>query len=125
MYTVSVSRDFIARHYLTGGDWGDENEPHSHHYVVQVRIEAETLDEHGYLVDIVDIETALDTIVSGFRDTMLNDKQEFSGLNPSLEHFSRIICEKLLAAIKPPAPGSFTVKLWENDTCWASYSQAV
>ena len=26
MYTVSVSRDFIANHYLVGGDWGSENE---------------------------------------------------------------------------------------------------
>ena len=30
MYTVSVKRDFIARHFLIGGDWGRENEPHAH-----------------------------------------------------------------------------------------------
>ena len=124
MYIVSVSRDFIAQHYLVGGDWGDENYPHAHHYVVQVRIEGDTLDKHGYLVDIMDIETALDSLVGEFRDCMLNDKLEFEGLNPSIEHFSRIICEKLVAAIKPPGSGAIQIKLWENDTCWAAYKQA-
>lgn len=124
MYTVSVSRDFIARHYLVGGDWGDENQPHAHHYVAQVRIEGENLDEHGYLVDIVDIESALDTIVGEFRDSMLNDQADFAGLNPSIEHFSRIICKKLVVAIKAPGSGAVTIKLWENDKCWAAYKEA-
>jgi 6-pyruvoyltetrahydropterin/6-carboxytetrahydropterin synthase len=121
MYTVAVTRDFIARHFLIGGDWGSENFPHAHYYVTEVSIEADQLDQHGYLVDIVAIEAALDGIVADFRDQMLNDKPEFAGLNPSIEHFSRIICEKLLAAINPPGTGTLRVKLWENDSCWAAF----
>ena len=121
MYTVAVTRDFIARHYLIGGDWGSENQPHAHHYVVEVRLEGSQLDQHGYLVDIVAIEGALDVIVLEFRDQMLNDKAEFAGLNPSIEHFSRIICEKLYRALQPPGNGTLRVKLWENDSCWAAY----
>ncbi|MGA0935152.1 MAG: 6-pyruvoyl trahydropterin synthase family protein [Pseudohongiellaceae bacterium] len=124
MYTVAVTRDFIANHFLIGGDWGDENSPHAHHYVLELRIESATLDQHGYLVDIVDIEAALDAAVGYFRDSMLNDKPEFEGLNPSLEHFSRILTERLLAEITPPGSGEMTVKLWENDSCWAAYRQA-
>jgi len=124
MYTVAVTRDFIARHYLIGGDWGRENQPHAHHYVAEVRIEGDQLDQHGYLVDIVAIEAALDAIVKDFRDELLNDKPEFAGLNPSIEHFSRIICEKLHAAINPPGTGSLRLKLWENDSCWAAYRLA-
>jgi len=123
MYTVSVSKDFIAQHHLIGGDWGDENSPHSHHYVAEVQISSSRLDKHGYMVDIVDIETSLDAIVAYFKDSSLNDKPEFAGLNPSIEHFSRILCEKLLASIKTPESGSLRVKLWENDTCWASFFQ--
>jgi 6-pyruvoyltetrahydropterin/6-carboxytetrahydropterin synthase len=123
MYTVAVSRDFIANHFLIGGDWGNENFPHAHHYVVEVSIEAEQLDQHGYLVDIVVIEAALDSVVLYFRDQLLNDKPEFAGLNPSIEHFSRIIHQKLLAAINPPGAGTLRVKLWENSTCWAAYQQ--
>ena len=59
MYSVAVTRDFIANHYLIGGDWGSENSPHAHHYVAEVRIKASQLDEHGYLVDIVAIRSVL------------------------------------------------------------------
>jgi len=121
MYTVAVTRDFIARHYLIGGDWGNENLLYADHYVTETSIESETLDEQGYLVDIVKIETELDKIISYFRDRMLNDLTEFNGLNPSIEHFSRILCEKLLHEIQPPGTGVLQIKLWENNTCWAAY----
>ena len=124
MYSVAVSQDFIANHYLIGGDWGAENSPHAHHYVAEVIIESATLDRHGYLVDIVEIEAALSKAVSYFRDCMLNDKPEFTGLNPSIEHFSRILADMLLGDITPPGSGSLTVKLWENRTCWAAYRHA-
>lgn len=123
MYTVSVKRDFIARHYLVGGDWGRENEPHAHHYVIEVQIEGTELDEHGYLVDIVRIESELEATVDYFRDNMLNDLPEFAGINTSLEHFSRIACQKLIEAIQPSGPGALTVRLWENECNWASFRQ--
>lgn len=121
MYTVAVTRDFIANHFLIGGDWGSENFPHAHHYVAEVSIESDQLDKHGYLVDIVEIEAALDKVVGYFRDSLLNEKEEFAGLNPSIEHFSRIINEKIIALIHPPGNGSLNIKLWENATCWAAY----
>lgn len=123
MYSVAVSRDFIAHHFLIGGDWGSENQPHSHHYVAEIRIDGTKLDRHGYLVDIVAIETALDAVIAEFRHQMLNDKPEFAGLNPSIEHFSRIICEKILDVIQPPGEGALRVKLWENQHCWAAFRQ--
>ena len=123
MYTVAVKKDLIAQHYLIGGDWGAENDPHSHHYVIEVRLEAAELDQHGYLVDIVKIETELDSIIDYFGDSMLNDLFEFEGLNPSIAHFSRIVCEKLLVAITAPGSGRFTVKIWENESCWAAYGE--
>ena len=125
MYKVAVTREFIANHFLIGGDWGAENEPHAHHYVVEVSIESDTLDEHGYLVDIVDIEASLDGIVDYFRDTMLNDKPEFEGLNPSIEHFSRILNQKLAKKIKMESSGTLFVKLWENESCWAAYKNEI
>jgi len=125
MYRVAVTREFIANHFLIGGDWGVENEPHAHHYVVEVSIESDTLNKHGYLVDIVDIEAGLDSIVDYFRDTMLNDKPEFEGLNPSIEHFSRILNQKLAKKINMRHPGTLSVKLWENESCWAAYKSDI
>lgn len=121
MYTVAVTREFIANHFLVGGDWGSENFPHAHHYVAEISIEGDQLDQHGYLVDIVDIEAALDKTVNYFRDSLLNDKPEFAGINPSIEHFSRIINEQISSRIRPLGNASLIVKLWENATCWAAY----
>ena len=121
MYTVAVKRDFVAQHYLIGGDWGAENELHSHHYVVEIRLEGAALDQHGYLVDIVEIEQQLDAMVAYYRDKTLNDLPEFAGLNPSIEHFARILCQTLANRIPAPNLNAFTVVIWENDIAWASY----
>ena len=71
MYTVSVKRDFAAQHYLVGGDWGSENLLHSHHYEVEVQLEGAILDQHGYLVDILDIERNLEELVAPASSTLL------------------------------------------------------
>ena len=85
VYTVAVQRNFVARHFLFGGDWGPENESHSHHYKIEIRLEGRELDRHGYLVDIVDIENSLDGLVAYFRDRTLNELAEFEGLNLTFE----------------------------------------
>lgn len=125
MYTVAVKRDFVAQHFLIGGDWGAENEWHSHHYAVEVQLHGETLDQHGYLVDIVDIETHLNGLVADYRDKTLNDLPDFAGLNPSIEHFARIFCTQLAARIQAETLTAVTVKLWENDIAWASFRLSV
>ena len=121
MYTIAVKRDFIAQHYLIGGDWGAENELHSHHYQVEVQLEGPELDQHGYLADIVDIEKALEALIARYRDHALNDLPEFAGLNPSIERFSRILCQALAAHIQAANLRRVTVILWENELAWASY----
>ncbi len=125
MYTVAVKRNFVAQHFLIGGDWGAENEWHSHHYAVEVQLHGETLDRHGYLVDIVDIETHLNALVSHYKDKTLNDLPEFAGLNPSIEHFARIFCTQLAERIQAETLTAVTVKLWENEIAWASFQLAV
>ena len=123
MYTVAVQRDFVAQHFLIGGDWGPENLKHSHHYRVELQLAGATLDRHGYLVDIVDIETNLDALVTGYRDQTLNDLPEFKGLNPSLEHFARIFCQALSERIRAANLSAVVVQMWENESTWAAYRQ--
>ena len=125
MYKVAVKRDFVAQHFLIGGDWGAENEWHSHHYLVEVQLEGAELDQHGYLVDIVDIEANLEALVAYYRDKTLNDLPEFAGLNPSIEHFARIFCQTMAARIQAPNLSAVTVQMWENEIAWASYRLAV
>jgi 6-pyruvoyltetrahydropterin/6-carboxytetrahydropterin synthase len=121
MYTVAVKRDFIAQHYLVGGDWGAENELHSHHYQVEIQLEGDRLDQHGYLVDIVDIESSLDRLVAHYRDRTLNELAEFEGLNPSIEHFARILCLEIGRQIGAENVQALTLKIWENEIAWSAY----
>ena len=120
MYRLAITRDFIAQHYLIGGDWGAENSKHSHHYKVQLLLGGAALDRHGYLGDIVELENALTEIIARFSDQTLNDLAHFTDLNPSLERFARVFYEDLCArlALKDL---SLTVKLWENERDWAAY----
>lgn len=121
MYMVAVRRDFVAQHYLTGGDWGAENQKHSHHYVIELELAGRTLDQHGYLVDIVDIERNVEQQVAYYRDQTLNDLPAFAGRNPSIEHFARILCEALSGSIAADNITRCTVRLWENQIAWAAY----
>jgi 6-pyruvoyltetrahydropterin/6-carboxytetrahydropterin synthase len=122
MYTLAVRRDFIARHFLIGGDWGPENDPNSHHYVLELRLKGAELDQHGYLCDIVDVEKHLDEVVAYYSEQMLNEKPEFEGLNPSIEHFARILAKALNERIEAPNVTKLKVVLWENEIAWAAYS---
>jgi len=121
MYTLGVRREFIARHFLIGGDWGPENFPNSHHYILELQLEGAELDQHGYLVDIVDVEKHLDDVVSYYREQMLNEKPEFAELNPSIEHFSRILATTLNEKIKAKNISALKVVLWEHERAWAAY----
>jgi len=122
MYTLAVRRDFIARHFLIGGDWGPENNPNSHHYILELRLKGSELDQHGYLCDIVDVENHLDEVVTYYKEQMLNEKPEFEGLNPSIEHFARILATTLNERIQAPNITALKVVLWENEIAWAAYS---
>jgi len=121
MYKLGVKRDFIARHFLIGGDWGPENFPNSHHYVLELQLEGKELDPHGYLVDIVNVNNHLDEIVTYYKEQMLNDKPEFAGLNPSIEHFARILATSLNERIQAANINTLKVVLWENESAWAAY----
>ncbi len=121
MYTLAVRRNFIARHFLIGGDWGPENYPNSHHYLLELQLSGRELDQHGYLVDITEVEKNLDGIIDHFKEQMLNELPEFAGLNPSIEHFARILAASLNERLQAPGLAGLKVVLWENDSAWTSY----
>jgi 6-pyruvoyltetrahydropterin/6-carboxytetrahydropterin synthase len=122
MYTLRVRRSFVAQHYLTVPDCGAENEWHSHRFEVEILLEGPSLNDNGYLVDIVEVEEALEALVDHYRDATLNDLPEFEGRNPSVEHFSRIMCTSIADNIDTSSIESVTARIWEDDDAWASYT---
>ena len=119
-YTVGILRAFVARHELFGGDWGRENQPHSHHYRMEAIFEGDRLDEHGYLIDIALVEPRLDALVERYRDRMLNELPELEGENPGLERFARVLADRLIEGLPRGHVQAVTIKLWESETAFAT-----
>ncbi len=122
MYTLAVGREFEARHFLVGGDWGEENRPHAHQYRVEAQISGERLNEHGYLADLVDFGAMLDQEVAKYNDSLLNSLSDFSGQNPSIELLAKTFADSLAGAFQGKGQVcAVRVKVWENRIAWASY----
>jgi len=121
MYSVAVTRSFVAQHYLTVPDPGPEGELHSHAFELEVTLSGSELGEYGYLVDIDEVKSGIDACLDYFRDATLNDLAEFEGVNPSVERFARIFCQTFVDECDTETAERLTVTLWEDDEAWASY----
>jgi len=118
-YSVTVRRELIAQHFLVGGDWGRESMINSHQYRIEARYEGTSLDRHGFLLDIDEINRKLDVLVERYRDNTLNELPEFEGLNPSVENFCRILSDQLLVTM--PNIDALEVTVWEDTEASAAY----
>lgn len=125
MYTLGVRREFTARHYLVGGDFGAENSEHHHRYRLEVILEATALNHHGFLVDIVEVESHLDAVVGGLHDQTLNALPPFAGLNPSIERLATIIHQTMRARLISAGLSGLVVTVWEDEIAWTSYREAL
>lgn len=124
MYELGVNCEFLASHFLIGGDFGEENEPHPHAFRLEVVLRGPCLNHHQYLIDIDEVKRALKAQGERYRHKLLNDFEEFKGLNPSLEVFARLLHKRILSSIKSDsALCSLKVKLWEDGEAYASYEQ--
>lgn len=121
MYSVTVTKSFIAQHYLTVPDPGPEGELHSHKFTMEVTFEGEQLGEYGYLIDIDEVKAGIDAVRERYADTTLNEQPAFEGRNPSVEHFARIACDTLLQHVDPEAAERVRVRMWEDETAAAGY----
>jgi 6-pyruvoyltetrahydropterin/6-carboxytetrahydropterin synthase len=125
MYSLGMRREFSARHYLVGGDWGEENIEHPHRYRMELVLEAESLDRHGFLVDIVEVSDHLDAVAAHFQDKTLNTLAVFSGLNPSIERLALILHDAFKERLAHLALDAMTVTIWEDEIAWTSYRAAL
>jgi 6-pyruvoyltetrahydropterin/6-carboxytetrahydropterin synthase len=123
MYTLAVNRAFTARHYLIGGEWGAENQPHAHEYRLEVSFEGPRLDRHGYLLDITAVESRLDQVLANLSGVVLNDLPALAGLNPSIEHLARLICADFRALARSAGLAALSVRVWESDSAWVRYRE--
>lgn len=123
MYSLCLQKNFSARHYLIGGDWGSENLPHEHPYRVEIRLSAKDLDEHGYLVDLAELEPILDGCIGYYKKQMLNDLPEFHEVNPSIERLAKRFHDRFLQQLGSHRFCAVEIRMWEDEMAWASYHE--
>jgi 6-pyruvoyltetrahydropterin/6-carboxytetrahydropterin synthase len=121
MFEVTIEESFSAGHALRNYHGKCEN-VHGHNYRCQVTLTGEELDEIGLLVDFVALKKAVHAVIDRLDHQWLNDLPPFDKLNPSAENIARYIHDEVETGLQIPAGVRIeSVKLWETDTCSATY----
>ena len=99
MFAIEVQSTFSAAHALRLPNAAIEA-LHGHDFHVTVKIAADELDALETVVDFHDVQAALDTILTPWRNQNLNDLEPFqSRVNPSAERIAEQIGKQLSAAL--------------------------
>jgi 6-pyruvoyltetrahydropterin/6-carboxytetrahydropterin synthase len=120
-FEVGVVARFQARHHLVG-DFGPANEPHGHDYRVEASAMAQALRPDGTLLDITVLQRALRTALDGLNGRDLNGIEALAQPNPTAEVVARYLHGRVTVALTGVRVRSLTVRVWESDDAFASYT---
>jgi 6-pyruvoyltetrahydropterin/6-carboxytetrahydropterin synthase len=123
MFVVNVEAHYDSAHFLRKYK-GKCERMHGHHYVVQVALQAETLNETGLAYDFVEIKRHLRELADHLDHENLNELPPFTEIEPSAENQAKYFYEELkrrLPAIM--AEALVYARVWETPTQWAQYSE--
>jgi|JYMV01.1.fsa_nt_gi 6-pyruvoyltetrahydropterin/6-carboxytetrahydropterin synthase len=119
MFSVHVTTSFNAVHAVTIR--GEDETPHSHNWKVEVVIEGETLDEDGVLIDFLEVEGQLETIIEPLAESNLNTIDTLESTNPSAERIAQYVGDALSKQIRGNVRVQ-SVTITEATNCKATYS---
>jgi 6-pyruvoyltetrahydropterin/6-carboxytetrahydropterin synthase len=125
MREVMIEMGFSAAHALRGYRGKCEN-THGHNYRVEVHVRGvrgDELNEIGLLIDFKDLKDATRRVVDYLDHKNINDLPPFDvELNPSAEHLAGYFLHEVGREINNDRVQVFKVRVWETDTCSATYS---
>lgn len=117
-FTVSIKKSLTASHSL---DEPGEKEQHAHDYTVMFACEGDSINEKGFLIDILELKRYADELLSYLDKKLLNTLDEFRMTPPSIEQISRLLCQGLAKKLKVPNVSAVTVTVKESDDSRASF----
>ncbi|HXB67537.1 MAG TPA: 6-carboxytetrahydropterin synthase QueD [Candidatus Acidoferrales bacterium] len=121
MFEVTIEETFSAGHALRNYHGKCEN-VHGHNYRCQVTLQGEQLDSIGLLVDFVELKRAVHSVLDGMDHQWLNEFPPFDAINPSAENMAKYIYDEVQTGLQAKENVRIAaVKLWETDTCSATY----
>ena len=133
MISVTRKSHFNAAHRLNNPRWTKQKNKdffglcnnenyHGHNYELDVTVSGEVDNESGYLIDMKELSTIIESEVeSRFDHKNLNlDTDEFKELNPTAENISIVIWNILRKRI--PKKFKLSVRLFETPRNFVEYS---
>ena len=120
MYEISVEKHFDAAHFLRGYQ-GKCEALHGHRFRVVARISAPRLDSIGMAYDFTELKQHLDSILSKFDHTCLNDVPPFDKINPSSENIATTIYNELKPKLAGTPVSISSIEVWESPQTWVTY----
>ena len=119
---VMIEMGFSSAHALRGYRGKCEN-THGHNYRVEVYVRGAELNEIGLLVDFKDLKAATKKVVDYLDHKNINDLPPFDHeLNPSAEHLAGYFLHEVGRQINDDRIQVYKVRIWETDTCAATYT---
>lgn len=116
MYTIQKEFAFSAAHHLEGLPPEHQcSRPHGHNYVVIVVLEAEALDDTGFVQDYGELSPVKQLIDSAL------DHQDLNVVLAPMQTSAENIARWLYDHFKPQFPMLAAVKVSETPKTWAEY----
>jgi 6-pyruvoyl-tetrahydropterin synthase len=128
VYAVEVSDQIMIAHSFRGEVFGPAQKLHGGTFVIRVAFLAETLDEHGIVVDIARAHEVLKLALDPLNYRNLDDVPRFKGFNTTTEFLTKYVFDRLAEAARAGELGrdgnelsSIRVTIAESPLARASY----
>lgn len=128
MYAVEVSDQIMIAHSFRGEVFGPAQKLHGGTFVIRVAFLAETLDEHGIVVDIARAHEVLKLALDPLNYRNLDEVPRFKGFNTTTEFLTKYVYDRLAEAARAGELGrdgnelsSLRVTIAESPLARASY----
>lgn len=121
MFRLRVQKRFWASHSLRVSG-GRREQGHCHNWAVTAQVSRKELDESGMVIDFCRLEEMLESIISKFDNTLLDETEYFARNNPSAENVAKYIYEKIESQL-PEKVSLDNITVSENPGCSATFER--
>jgi len=127
MFELTVRDRMMIAHSLPGDFFGPAQRLHGATYVVDARLRATALDEHGVLADLGALAAALRAVLAELEYRNLDEEPAFAGVLTTTEVLASTVADRLAERILQGDVGvvdhvqELEVVLHESDVASAGY----
>lgn len=127
MFELTVRDRMMVAHSLPDEFFGPAQRLHGATYVVDARLRARALDEHGVVADIGAWAAALRAVLAGLEYRNLDDEPDFARVLTTTEVLARTVADRLADLVLQGEVGvvdhvqEIEVVLHESDVASAGY----